>query len=209
MRGFWQPLFWIVLALAVPIVAFLSFGEVLEAKISDWLDPPPAPAMIAALTIAVLSSDILLPIPSSLVSTMAGAQLGIVPATLASWVGMTLGAMLGFQLARTCGRPLAARLSAPEDLDRMDRLAQRYGPSILVISRALPVLAEAAVLLMGLTQLSWRQFLLPVMLSNLGIAVVYSVLGHLASDSGELPLALGASIALPLLSTTIARRWLR
>ena len=202
-------MFWIALALAVPIVAFLTFGNVLEARISGWLDPPPSSSVIIALTVAVLASDILLPVPSSLVSTMAGAQLGIIVATLASWLGMTLGAMLGFQLARTCGRPLAARLSSPDDLDRMDRLAERYGASILIISRALPVLAEAAVLLMGLTQLRWRQFLPAVMLSNLGIAFVYSVLGHLASDRGELPLALGASIALPLLATTIARRWLR
>ncbi len=209
MRGLWQPLFWIAVALAVPIVAFLCFGDVLEAKVSGWLDPPPGPGMLAALTVVVLASDILLPVPSSLVSTIAGAQLGIVLATMASWLGMMLGAMLGFQLARSCGRPLAAKLSSPDDLGRMDRLAQRYGASILIASRALPVLAEAAVLLMGLTQLSWRKFLPAVMLSNLGIAFVYSVLGRLASDRGELPLALGASIALPLLATTIARRWLR
>jgi hypothetical protein len=47
------------------------------------------------------------------------------------------------------------------------------------------------------------------MLSNLGIALVYSVLGHLARGQGHLPLALASSIALPLLAATIARRWLR
>ncbi|MBI3838694.1 MAG: hypothetical protein HY288_12270 [Planctomycetia bacterium] len=84
-----------------------------------------------------------------------------------------------------------------------------YGSWILIITRALPVLAEAAVLLMGATQLAWRQFLPAVMLSNLGIAAVYSVLGQLAQAQGELPLALGASIALPLAAATIARRWMR
>ncbi len=89
----------------------------------------------------------------------------------------------------------------------MDSLSRHWGPWILVATRALPVLAEAAVLFLGATRMSWRRFLPPVVLSNLGIAAVYAVLGHFAHSQGELPLALAASIALPLLATTMAR-WL-
>ncbi len=209
MRSFARPALLICLVLLVPIIPFLSFGESLEAMIAHWLDPPPRPAVIALLTVAILSSDILLPVPSSLVSTVAGAQLGAIAATLASWLGMTLGAIIGFYLAKTWGRSLAVRFSSADDLQRMDQLGQRYGSWILIITRALPVLAEAAVLLMGTTRLAWRQFLPAVMLSNLGIAAIYSVLGHLAKAQGELPLALAASIALPLAAATIARRWMR
>ena len=91
----------------------------------------------------------------------------------------------------------------------MDQLARQYGPRILIMTRALPVLAEASVLLLGTTRLAWRRFLPAVMLSNLGIAAVYAVLGQLAKTQGELPLALAASIALPLAATTLARRFLR
>jgi uncharacterized membrane protein YdjX (TVP38/TMEM64 family) len=133
--------------------------------------------------------------------------LGILAGTAASWLGMTLGAAIGFVVARTCGRPLAERFSSIDDLQRMDVLAMRYGAWILVVTRALPVLAEAAVLFLGATRLSWRQFLPAVILSNLGIAAVYSVLGHFARSQGELPLALAASIALPVLAATMAR-WL-
>jgi uncharacterized membrane protein YdjX (TVP38/TMEM64 family) len=163
--------------------------------------------VVALGTVAILATDILLPIPSSGVSTVAGAQLGILPATAASWLGMTLGAIGGFWLARMFGRPLAERLSSTEDLAHMDAALRRYGAWILVATRALPVLAEAAVLFLGATRLSWRRFLPAVMLSNLGIAAVYSVLGHFARSQGELPLALAASIALPLLAATMAR-WL-
>jgi uncharacterized membrane protein YdjX (TVP38/TMEM64 family) len=204
-----RPALLICLALLVPIVPFLSFGDVLEAKIAFWLDPPPRPAVIALLTVAILASDILLPVPSSLVSTIAGAQLGAIGATLTSWLGLTLGAIIGFCLAKTWGRSLALRFSSADDIRRMDQLSRHYGSWILIITRALPVLAEAAVLLMGATGLAWRQFLPAVMLSNLGIAMVYSVLGQLAKAQGELPLALGASVALPLAAATIARRWMR
>jgi hypothetical protein len=55
--------------------------------------------------------------------------------------------------------------------------------------------------------MSWRQFWPAILLSNLGIALAYAVLGHLARGQGHLPLALAASIALPLVATATAR-WL-
>ncbi|MGD9719806.1 MAG: TVP38/TMEM64 family protein [Pirellulales bacterium] len=207
MRGTWRSIVVIVLALLVPIVPFVLFGDRLDAWVADWLDPPPPPATIALATIGVLAVDVLLPVPSSVVSTLAGSRLGVVPATAVSWLGMTMGAMFAFWLARTCGRPLAVRLSSADDLDQMDRLAERVGRWVLIVTRPLPILAEAAVLLVGTTDMSWRRFLPPVLWSNLGIALVWAAFGQMASSFGELPLALGASIALPLVATAVAR-WL-
>ncbi|HTM54263.1 MAG TPA: VTT domain-containing protein [Pirellulales bacterium] len=209
MRDLIRPLLIVALALAIPIVPFLAFGAELEAWIAGWLDPPPGRAVIVSLTVLALASDILLPVPSSLVSTAAGAQLGALLATAASWMGMTLGAVLGYWLARSFGRGVAVRLASHEDLDRLERVAGQYGVRLLVAARALPVLAEASVLLAGVARVPWRSFLLAVSLGNLGIAIVYSVLGQFARSEGELPLALAASIALPVLATTIARWWLR
>lgn len=208
MRDLLRPLLLVVLALLVPIVPFLGFGPWLEGRIEGWLDPPPPPGMVAHATVALLSTDVLLPIPSSVVSTVAGAQLGIALGTLASWLGMTIGAAAGFVLAKAFGRPLASRLSSADDLARLDAVTRQYGAWILIVTRALPILAEAAVLLLGATGLPWRRFWPAIMLSNLGIAAVYSVLGHLARGGGQMPLAIAASIALPLLATTMARRLL-
>jgi uncharacterized membrane protein YdjX (TVP38/TMEM64 family) len=207
MHGIWKPLLVIALALLVPIVPFLALGESLDARVSDWLDPPPEPATVAWVTIGVLAADVLLPVPSSLVSTFAGSQLGVAAATAASWLGMMAGALFAFWLARVCGRPLAARLSSADDIARMEGLARRVGGWVLIVTRPLPILAEAAVLFLGTSGMTWRQFLPPLALSNLGIAVVYSVLGQVAHSVDALPLALGASIALPLAATTVAR-WL-
>ena len=79
----------------------------------------------------------------------------------------------------------------------------RLGPLVLVLARPVPVLAEASVLLFGTTRLSWWWFLVPVALSNLGIAAVYSALGDLVAFWIALP----ASVALPLLAATMAGRF--
>jgi uncharacterized membrane protein YdjX (TVP38/TMEM64 family) len=205
MRHLVRPLLIITLALLVPIVPFLGFGEALEAKIAAWFDPSPAPLVLAAATVALLASDILLPVPSSLVSTLAGSQLGVVAGTFVSWLGMTLGAVVGFYLARQFGRAITTRLSSADDLARMDRVVDQYGFWVVILTRPLPVLAEAAVLLLGTTELAWAQFLPAMALSNAGIAFVYSALGQVAHSQGQLPLALGASIALPVLAASVAR----
>jgi uncharacterized membrane protein YdjX (TVP38/TMEM64 family) len=156
----------------------------------------------------VLAADLLLPVPSSMVSTLAGSELGVVGGTSASWVGMSAGAVVGFGLARRYGRPLAERLAAADDLARLDRLAARAGPALVVLTRAVPVLAEASVLLLGVNRLAWRRFLPALLASNLGIALAYAAFGEAAGEQEWLPIALGISAAAPLAVTGMARWWL-
>ncbi len=210
MRRIARPFILITLVLLVPVVPFVIAGDRVEAWALGWLDPPPAPWMVATATAAILASDIFLPVPSSLVSTLAGAQLGILAGTIASWIGLTAGGAVGFGLARYCGRPLVRRLCSAADLEAVDAAGGRLGIWLLAASRPLPVLAEATVLLLGTTELSWRRFLPTLALSNLGLALVYSVVGSLAYDRSAMPLALTASIALPLsAAATVRVRWTR
>jgi uncharacterized membrane protein YdjX (TVP38/TMEM64 family) len=204
-----RPLLLLTILLLIPIIPFLFFGDAIEAHVEQWTQSVDSPGVIAVGVAGVLATDVLLPVPSSFVSTFAGAKLGTLLGTLASWSGMSVGAMLGFALARRWGRPLAERLSTPEDLDRTARASQRYGPAILILTRALPVFAEATVLLMGIHLLDWKQFLPAVLLSNLGIAIAYSAFGTFAQQHEWLALALAISVALPVALTTIARAWMK
>ena len=198
-----RQLLLIAAVLAVPIVPFLFFGEELEARITVWLNTELSPSTVAIAVIGLLAGDILLPVPSSVVSTFAGRVLGFWGGAGASWCGMTAGAAIAFGLVRVFGRPLARWLSSDQELARTDALATRWGVLVLVVSRPIPVLAEASVLLMGTTRLAWWRFLIAVGLSNFGIAAAYAALG----DRVQLPIAIAASIALPLLAAALAR-WL-
>ncbi len=192
--------------LLVPVIPFLFFGGQLDHWLRGLADDPPSPAATFALVVGLLATDILLPIPSSVISTMSGWQLGWLVGTLATWVGMNLGAVIGFALARRFGRPLALWFSRGEDLERMRHVSDQYGPSVLVLTRAMPVFAEASVLIAGIHRLSWRRFVPAVALSNLGIAIGYSALGDYAERHQWLPLALGVAIAVPVLVAAAAKK---
>jgi membrane protein DedA with SNARE-associated domain len=62
---------------------------------------------------------------------------------------------------------------------------------------------------MGIHGLSWRRFLIPVLLSNLGISLGYTLFGAVAQQQQWLPVALGVSICVPIGLTLIAQRVLQ
>jgi uncharacterized membrane protein YdjX (TVP38/TMEM64 family) len=198
-----------IVVLAVPLVPFVLFGSRVDAWFEAWRADPPAWPIVAGVVIALLATDVFLPIPSSVVSTLAGSQLGTIGGTAASWAGMSLGAILGFAIARQYGPPLVRWLTRAEDLDRTGRLIERLGPTLLVLGRGVPVLAEATVLLFGMHGLTWRRFLPSVLLANLGLALAYSLFGELAERYHSLPLALAVAVALPVLMVAAFRAWTR
>lgn len=203
-----RPALVICIILLVPILPFVFFGEQTKAWVEELNERPNSAPVMAAAIIGLLASDIFLPVPSSAISTLGGWRLGKWQGTAVSWVGLSLGAMLGFALARRWGRPLAAWISSERQLDRMQASSDKYGPLLLIVARGVPVFAEASVLLMGLNQLSWRRFLPPIVLSNLGIALAYSVFGDVARQDEWLPMALAISIGLPVILTTVVSRFL-
>jgi uncharacterized membrane protein YdjX (TVP38/TMEM64 family) len=196
-----------IVVLAVPIVPFLLFGQRVDAWLEHWRQQPPAWPLVAAVVIVLLATDVFLPIPSSLVSTLAGSQLGAIGGTAASWLGMSLGAILGFAVARQFGPSLVTWLTRPDDLQRTAALVRRLGPLLLVLGRGVPVLAEATVLLFGMHGLTWRRFLPPVLIANFALALAYSLFGEIAQQYDSLLMALAVAIALPVLMVAAFRAW--
>lgn len=208
MRELARPMLIVALVLLVPILPFVLLGDGFEDRLQAWLSSRTHVREVVLGVIGLLAGDMVLPVPSSVVSTLAGARLGVGPATGASWLGMTIGSVCGFALARWWGEPLARRLTSANDMTRLVHVTDRFGALALAMTRPVPILAEATVFLLGATRLPWRRFLPIACLSNLAIAFVYAVLGWLSFEHGQMAIALAASIGLPVIATLIARRWL-
>lgn len=201
-----------VAVLLVPIVPFLLIiwlNPDWEKQLTQWSLSSESQVWTATAIIVLLASDIFLLVPSSVLCTAAGWQFGVPLGTLIAWAGMSLGAVIGFALAKRFGRPLVSWLTTPAEIARAGELTQQLGPWLLVVARGIPVVAEASVLFVGLHQMSWRQFLPPVLFSNFVLALAYAGFGKVAKDWQLLPLAIGVSIAAPVLMIALFRLWLR
>lgn len=203
------PILIISIALLIPIIPFVIFGSWMESTIITWLEQSfvsERPLTVSAITTGLLAADILLPIPSSVVCTWAGRALGIIPGLAVNWIGLNLSCVVGYWLGRLFGAPVANRLASVETTEKLHNVRGTTTAWMLTICRAVPVLAEASVLLAGLQRLPARQFYPPVIAANLGIAIAYSVLGSFSSEHGWFPAAVAISCALPLILLSTWKR---
>lgn len=197
----------LALLFAIPIVPFLWLGESFEQSLLSALRQASTPQVVVTWTIGLLAADMFLPVPSSAVITYAGGVLGIWTGALASWIGLSMGAIGGFGLARSFGEKLVRRFTEAEDVERLTGFTKRFGPTSLVLTRALPILAEACVFLVGTGGLSWSRFLPTMLLSNAVLTLTYAACGAYFRNSDSFLIAVVASGTLPLLVALALRRW--
>ncbi len=196
----------IVLAMLIPIIPFLLGGEFLEGAIESWIQSELSLPLRLSTVVIALMVDIFLPVPSSAVITYAGATCGIIPATAASFVGLTLGGLLGYELSRLWGSRLINRLSCEEDRLQMQELVSQYGSLVIVLTRPLPILGETAVLIVGSLFMRRFAFYFSLAISNFAISLVYAGFGSWFSDPAWLPWILAASLIVPLFLTICIRQ---
>jgi uncharacterized membrane protein YdjX (TVP38/TMEM64 family) len=170
----WAVLWTLLIALV--LVPFFLFGERFDA-LSAQMTQGGSSAWLASGAIALLLAlDIILPVPSSIVSTAAGVLLGFWRGAIVVWAGMMAGCVLGYALGAR-GSTAAQRLVGSPGLARAGKLAERYGDWTIVVCRPVPVLAEASVIFAGLVHAPYGRFVRLTALSNLGIALGYAAFG--------------------------------
>jgi len=201
---------WLLLGLiilAFILIPFLLFADAIEMWTQDFLESAgERSALVAAVLGTLLAIDILLPVPSSVVSTAAGLFLGFTGGMMTSLMGMTFSCSVGFWLGGRFGRPIASRLVGTGELQRLEDISRRVGDWLIVVARPVPVLAEASILFAGMSRMPTHRFMLLTTLSNLGISAVYAGIGALSATLNSFLLAVAASILVPLLAMMIMRR---
>jgi uncharacterized membrane protein YdjX (TVP38/TMEM64 family) len=208
------PLRWtalVLVVLALILVPFALFGTQLDAWSTSFLEHARADAWLTrALVVALLASDIFLPVPSSAVSTFAGVSLGFWDGFITSTAGMSLGCVLGYAVGRSFGRQATTRFVGEDQMRRLEARFTRWGDWILVAARAVPVLAEASALVAGVGRMRAGRFFVITSFANAGISLVYAAVGAYAANLSSFLLAFTGAIVVPgvalLIERTLGRR---
>ncbi|WP_437776984.1 TVP38/TMEM64 family protein [Sorangium sp. So ce1097] len=194
------------------LVPFFLFADRLEAAARALLASPPPAAATALVLGGLLAGDVVLPVPSSFVSTAAGGLLGFWRGTAVSWAGMMAGSALGYWLGARAGAPALRRMVGEAELARLARAAERHGPWFLLLFRGVPVLSEASVVFAGAGRMPRRAFVTVTALANLGISATYAAVGASAAQLTSILLLFAGIVLLPGLALLLARlpeRWRR
>lgn len=197
-----------VLVLALILVPFFLFEDWFNQLAARFASGEGSTWYAAAGIGALLASDVVLPIPSSIVSAAAGVLLGFAGGTAVVWTGMTLSCLIGYWIgARSSGA--ARRFVGERGLARAATLAERYGNFAIVLCRPIPVLAEASTVFAGLIHAPRPRFFWACALANLGVAMAYAAVGAFSMRVESFLLAFAGALLLPALGFLAAKVWLK
>lgn len=193
---------------AAIIVPFLLFEEQLTGWTTGTLAALAArPWLGATLVAALLAGDAVLPVPSSILSAFAGGIFGWRLGWLVIWTGMTLGCLVSYVLGARAGRDVGLRIVGHVELERARGLFKDVGPAVLIVTRAVPVLGEAATLVAGAAHMPFASFMLSTGAANAVVAAAYAGVGAAAMSSGSFLVTFLGLVSLPALAWAAWRLW--
>jgi membrane protein DedA with SNARE-associated domain len=117
---------------------------------------------------------------------------------------MTAACWIGYRLGQSAGRGAARRLVSERDLAWLERASERWGSGVIVLFRAVPVLAEASAIFAGMSRMPLGKFMLISTLSNAGISAVYATVGAYSANVDSFLLAFTGAVLLPGLAMLVA-----
>ncbi len=150
----------------------------------------------------------LAPLPAAVFTLAAGALFGVAEGLVVVEAGASVGAVIGFWLARLLGRDFVVRVSRAS-IERLDERFARRGVLAMLAVRLLPVLPFAAVnYVSGLTSIRFRDYLAGTAVGILPAAAAYVVLGAYGSTPGSWPflVALAALLVLVVAGLVAGQR---
>ena len=158
------------------------------------------------VVVTALTADVFLPVPNGLTNTLAGASLGWALASFIVWIGLNLGAVFGYLVGRYAARPLAEKIVGRDDLKKAEDSAKDIDVMGLILARPVPAFAELSTIAAGITKMPFKKFTYVMILSNIGVAVIFSGLGAAALSSGSSTLAFFGAALFPALLYFMYRR---
>lgn len=170
-----------VLVLLLLLVALLRSGffkaisseAELEAYIARW-EPWSQLAFFGVQLISV----ILAPIPSNITAAVGGVLFGTVQSFLLTWAAVVIGSMTVFVLARVLGQRFVQNFVGKKISDKYLDLIRRKRDTFLLLAFLFPFFPDDIIcILAGLTDVSWKRFLVLCLVARPWGLLVASAVG--------------------------------
>lgn len=198
MRRFW--VFTLVLLGAMLLLFFVVQAlhlPFLEESPDFWMAQEKWVAALAG--IGLLVADVVAPVPSSIIMFVNGVLFGVVLGSLLSILG-GLGATLTGHWIGTKGEAAGKRWMGEMALGRARTFFQKHGMIALIVSRPIPILAEAISIIAGISGMPRKQLIPGTIFGLIPAALLYAIAGAYAVDLNS---GLYAFLAVMLLATTV------
>jgi len=126
------------------------------------------------------------PIPGSILVIVGGLIWGTVLGGLLSVIGVFMGAVICFSIARALGRPFVEKFIKRKDLEFADQFFKKYGFPAIIILRLIPFMAFDVISYgAGLSKMDMKKYATATLLGMIPSTFFYSYLGFSFGESNQ------------------------
>ena len=176
MKSIFYPL---IISIVIILVTF-AFFQSFEGYFSDVLhELKENPLQFAIFSFLILSTDIILPVPSSIVLYINGFFLGPISGALVSICGLMVGAVIGYYIGSS-----GSNYFKPEKNLKAQKIMSKYGPAAIFLTRGIPVLSESICFVCGYNKINLKRYLILNFIGYLPICFLHSIFGNLGYEGG-------------------------
>ena len=200
--------YWVIVGaiIALFLVVFI-LAETFHIPILTDVSILSNPTIITALIgIGLLTVDVFLPIPSSLVMVANGALFGFATGSILSLIGNFFGFIFAYWVGNR-SLSLIHKFLSPKEFYRGNRILQRWGILALILTKPLPILAETTAIMSGVSKLPFIKSLTAVMIGSLPVSLLYAWSGSQSKDINFTVIIFITLICLSIVVWKIDRYW--
>lgn len=137
--------------------------------------------LTAILSIGILASDILLPIPSSVVMLLNGKLFGVMQGTVISATGLFLSTITGYVIGIVFKKKIGYFISY-QQREESEKIFRKWGFIALIISRPIPLLSESISIIAGIHRMKPGVLILSAIAGSVPGAFIYAYYGSMSND---------------------------
>lgn len=135
------------------------------------------PEMYATLSFMLLTADIILPVPSSIVMYLNGYVTGIIFGTLLSFFSLLAGSIVGYYIGRFTSGSLKSTSEKQAGM-----ILSEYGVAAILMTRGIPVLSEALCIVCGYNRMPLKKYFIYNAIGFMPLCFLYGICGSIGYD---------------------------
>lgn len=192
------------LASSILVILVFVFFEDLEAYIENLIALSQSNKQeYVWISGLFLSSDILLPVPSSIIMYANGLVLGTIWGTLLSMVCALISSCVGYVLGLLSAKTLRA-----SKREEATNILNKYGVIGIIVSRGVPILSESISYTAGYMRMKFKTFFVLNVIGYLPITLLYAYFGSLGSDLNIFLYCFAASLLISVILVVFVKKHL-
>lgn len=191
MKSILYPLFASIVVVLVTFGIFHTMEDGFSSTLSLLEENP---VQYGVLSFLILASDVVLPVPSSIILYANGYFLGVIIGSAVSMAGLMVGCILGYYIGKA-----SSNIFKLENNQRANQLLSKFGPAAIFLTRGVPVLSESICFVCGFNRTNLKQYLIFNFIGYLPVCLLHAIFGKLGYEgSNTFLLSFACSIALSI-----------